>query len=202
VAWSHFIALFNRNPGLAIAALSAALLWAVVYVAWYATALLHPPAPPERVSMVYFYDQNSGELFEVPAGLGGPMTTSTGSFRGMPAGVRAIVFSCGRCGDANQRFIGWLEAPSTAIEASGRSLPSRPLSFDEDLTDSTLVIRTPDDDRWHYFDSETGSRIVQRAHSRCTGGGALKYCEPPRRLVRDVDPVLLRAARRALTGVD
>jgi hypothetical protein len=141
-----------------------------------------------------------GRIAEVPASLEGPLATPTGPYRGMPAGVRAIVFSCASCGDPAEQFVAWLETPSQAIQRSGQALPPRPPSdIDEYAGNSLLVIRTPHDDRWHYFDSDAGRQIVSVALQRCEGK-VLRHCEPRQRLVQDVDPILLREAQKALTS--
>lgn len=162
--------------------------------------MLFTPTSPDHVAMAYFYDQNSAKLFEVPAFLEGPLATATGPHHGMPAGVRAIVFSCGSCSDPEKQFVGWLEAPSRAIEAAGQTLPPRPASDIEEYAEgSLLVIRTLESDRWCYFDSDAGRRIVEEALQRCEGQ-VLRYCEPRQRLVHDVDPELLREAQEDLTS--
>lgn len=188
----------NRYPKAAIAGLSIVIAAALTFVAWSAFQAVRLPAPPQRVTMAYFYDQNSLALFEAPADLEGPLETPTGLYHGMPAGVRAVVLSCENCNDSTARYIGWLEAPVKSLGTAGKALPARPQY--EDGMESRLAIRTPDSEQWHYFNSAQGADLVEKALRRCAGRHPARLCDPPRRLAREIDPALLKAAHESLTS--
>jgi ABC-type transport system involved in cytochrome bd biosynthesis fused ATPase/permease subunit len=63
----------QANPRLAIISAGIVLLGSVCFTAWFVLTSLFPPEPPRRLSMAYFYDLNTAELFEAPADLTGPL---------------------------------------------------------------------------------------------------------------------------------
>lgn len=197
----HFNKLSGPSRNIVVAALLVATGAALLLIGMNLRSQFFPPKPPERVAMTYFYDQNTGEIFDAPYGLEGPLETKSGNYRGMPAGVRAIVLSCGQCSDAEQRFVGWLEVHSAAVQAAGQTLPPRPPSdIEEYAENSLLMVRTLNDEQWHFFQSTTGQRLVNQALRRCSEGQVLLNCDPPPRLVKDVDRALLKAAQAAIVG--
>ncbi|MCA9270633.1 MAG: hypothetical protein KDA41_19260, partial [Planctomycetales bacterium] len=177
--------LVDRRSQFVAAVSLAAIAGSLMFLAWRLVSFLHPPGPPTRYSMIYCYDQNTGELFEAPDAATPPLETASGPHRGMPAGVKAVVFSCGRCADPAQRFVGWLEAPVGDVPALQAPPPRADNATGEG---SDTVIRRPDDDRWIYADSPAGLAIIRGATARCDGEGTLKFCHPPRRQLHEISP--------------
>jgi hypothetical protein len=131
---------------------------------------------PEEVAdenLVYFYDQNTGELFSAPADELGPVERPSGKYRGIPAGVRAIVYACGQCSDESKRYVGWLEIPVEALPEAER--PPRPDGAGP--PDVFVVIRRPEDEKWAWADGPEGEKIIEGTN-RCQPGTRKNYCTP------------------------
>jgi|GEM_PF-3192964 len=174
----------DTRQRLVIALCLAVTAVALAFLAWRLFWWGRLPEPPERVSMAYFFDQNTGELFELPADTEGPIEMPSGKYRGMPAGVLAHVFSCTVGADPSQRFVGWLEAPLSTLQQAGAPLAPDPPS-PEEVTDTR--IRSPASDRWVHPFGPDGKALFAAVRDRCDAAGTLKYCQPPRRLAREVE---------------
>ncbi|HUT08853.1 MAG TPA: hypothetical protein VMY42_00010 [Thermoguttaceae bacterium] len=152
-----------------------ALLGTGVAVFFVVRTLSRPPGgvQPEWQTMVFFYDQNTGELLERPAGTQAPFETDSGPYQGMPAGVLAHVFACGQCSDESLRYIGWLEAPVDAVPAE--SISGKPDPLEEEQPG---LIRRPDDQKWVYSNSPEGGALMQKAFAKCSTGSGPNWCSP------------------------
>ncbi|MHC4175981.1 MAG: hypothetical protein ACYSWU_00645 [Planctomycetota bacterium] len=168
----------NQN---ALVTVTLALVATAVAAFFVVRALTRPRGDSGRswTTMAYFYDQNTGQLFEVPADTVGPIETDSGPYRGMPAGVRAYVFACGQCSDESLRFVGHLEAPVDAVPAD--AIAGQPASEGEDAEGEDMVIRRPADEKWVYPSSREGKAIIDEPQSKCSSDAPLNYCKPPPR---------------------
>jgi len=167
----------NENVFVAIVL---ALLSTGVAVYFAVLVLSQPPGgvQPEWQTMVYFYDQNTEELLERPAGTEGPIETDSGPYQGMPAGVMANVFACGPCRDGSLRYVGYLEAPIESVPAALIAGEPTPPQDDQEDPDEGLLIRDPDDPKWVYSGGPEAEAIRQRAFSKCSSGSRPNWCRP------------------------
>lgn len=120
----------------------------------------------ERVPMAYFYDQNTRELFVLPANTTGPVDRPSGTFQGEPAGVRAHVYACGQCSDESLRFIGYLSKPLPPDQQPKNEPPLE-------------LVKRPKDEMWYRSDSPEAGRITGAPIRRCKGTARANYCRPP-----------------------
>ena len=78
-----------------------------------------PVQPPIPWETVYAYDLNTGKIFTSKKTTLAPFPTESGkSPYAQPAGVWAVVFSCGSCADPATHFVGWIEALTTEARAA------------------------------------------------------------------------------------
>lgn len=161
----------NRYPAVAAAVAVALIMVSAFLLAWW----FRPHSEPRSQRMAYFYDLNTGELFAVPAGTLGPITTPSGPYQGMPAGVRAHVYCCGPYLEGTEKFIGYLEVPRDALPEDRRPPLVQP---NPETEEADLVIRRPGDDRWYDPSGSEGRRIMQEPRQRCPEGKRLNYLRP------------------------
>jgi hypothetical protein len=129
----------------------------------------------KATSLSYFYDQHTGEVFEAPSHMPDAFELPSGPYQGMPAAVRANVFTKGDSRDPTQRFVGWLSVYDEILKEHGAAVPAKP-SAD---SDSTLV-RRPDDANWVYASSPAGMKMqdaVFTTNSR-KSSGFVRPCLP------------------------
>ena len=172
--------LLARSPALTIAASLSLLCGCIFFIVWR----LLPAKEVELEAMVYFYDLNSGELFDVPADTMPPVETESGPHQGMPAGVRAHVFCCGDFKPGDEFFVGMLECPSDAVPTEHRPAGVEVVPGGEE---GGTVVRRPTDDRWYAENSRRGSRIMVELRARCPEGKPLQVLKP---LPRPKQPAL------------
>ena len=158
----------KENQGIATAVMGVMIFAAFGFLVMRIWAMLNPPPPPEDIVMGYFYDQNTKDLFVMPADTPIPMERDSGQFEGGPAGVRAHVFACGPCGDKSKEFIGYLEKP---IPLEDRPPPDDPRS-------EVTLIKRPEDKKWLESDSKEAIAVVQAVFARCTAGERANFCRP------------------------
>ena len=181
---NDFWELVHRHRSIALAIAGAMCFLAGVMILWRLAASFSEPTSPPRVAQAYFYDLNTRELFTAAADAEDPLVTASGDFQGHPAGVRAVVFSCGSCNDPQQRFIGWLETPAPDVVE-----PEQLIDFEETANTggdepSGLLVRSLDGSQWHPFESPEAESIIRQAQSRCGVGETLRPCTPPSVIAR------------------
>jgi hypothetical protein len=130
-------------------------------------------AVKERMPLMYFYDLNTGEVFEDLAGPG-PVETESGLNNGMPAGVRAVMVACSDCSDEADRFVGWLEIPAAELRRYGIALEEV-----TGLEQIQLAIRRPEGGDWALIGSAAAEAITLEAR-RCTQREVPMPCRPGR----------------------
>ena len=131
-------------------------------------------AAKERVPLRYFYDLNTGEVFE-DVSRPGPIETASGPHAGMPAGVRAVVFACRDCGDEADRYVGWLEVPAVALKQYGIPFKTAAgLNINE-----RRAFRRPDGGEWAVFGTREAEAISTDAR-RCDERKVPLLCRPGR----------------------
>jgi hypothetical protein len=146
-------------------------LVALLFVIWW----LWPRVEHEPRQMSYFYDLNTGDLFEVPASTIGPIETESGPYKGMPAGVRAHVYCYGTFREGVESFVGYLEVPLEGVPEDQWPPGVKP---DPDSEIGDYLVRRPDDDRWHNASEAEGIRIMDEVHKRCPEGERVSYVTP------------------------
>lgn len=144
----------NRNP-----AIAGMIAVAVVVVAVIVVTLSSRGPTPLYGALSYYYDLNTATLLVDRAGRETPFETESGpTADGDPAGVRAIVFSCGDCHEEDERFPAYLR----------KSGP-----------EGQTLIRRPDDARWRSANPEVEAAWREEVAERCRqAGGSARQCLP------------------------
>jgi hypothetical protein len=132
-------------------------------------------AAKERVPLRYYYDLNTGEVFE-DISHPGPIETPSGLYQGMPAGVRVVMFACRDCGDETDRYVGWLEVPVTALKQYDIAFTS---ADDLDRIDERRACRKPDGGEWALFGTPEAESIAAEGR-RCENRDVPLMCRPGR----------------------
>jgi hypothetical protein len=135
--------------GVSVVSLILALTWAL----WPAS-----DAPRVRAKTVWFYDVNTGKLFEGSPKNAGPVAAPSGpATNGEPAGFRAHVYSYVLDPNEAELFVGFLERPDpeapTECSASDRS--------DWGKWIEGHLIRRPGDKKWVRAASPEGQAILK-----------------------------------------
>jgi len=158
----------NENTHIAVPAIIAfMLLWMVVLI----VRLRGAGDPVIIPATIYFYDQNTQELFEMPATTVGPVETDSGPHNGEPAGVKAHVFACGDC-KTGERFIGWLEKPAPELQ-EGQEVSEN---------DLYTLVRRPDKDEWIKSNTDEAGQLFISPTKRCPDSNKrANYCMPAKR---------------------
>lgn len=147
----------------------------------------------KRVTALWYYDINTGDLFAGPRNLMAPIDAPSGATEdGKPAGAQAHVFACGNCEKSNP-FIGYLsrytEDAKEAIQELMHDQIDNDYMFDLEMrVRDGFELRAHDGDQWYTDQSDGGQAIMLSLRDRCDGE-RLKACYP--------DPdVLLNATLR------
>ncbi len=166
----------------------------IVAIAMMLTALaiifttMKPAESPSDVP-VYFYDLNTGKTFVARSDRVPPIEApSDFEFGGDLSGVRAHVYSCGRCTDDSERFVGWLETYTLEAKFQIQSTRQRkeseedepPVVVAEDdyeMIEQGHLIRSVDSEEWVTIDSEEGIAVMEAVDERC-GLQAMEMCYP------------------------
>ena len=127
-----------------------------------------------RWPLEYYYDLNTGELFEDKAGLG-PIETASGPYGSMPAGVIAVVFACRECGDTEDRYVAWLEVPLAVLKKHG--VPFSAAGISGGGRADAIMIRTPEGGEWVMHGTEAADAITDAA-KRCGEQVTPIVCQP------------------------
>ena len=165
----------NKNPRIiiGITAASVSILLIVIIV------LLIPEetVKVEEYKKDWFYDVNTGKLFVAKQGLVPPVQSPWGSLAGgVPAGVRAYVFSYKPDPNESERFIGFLEIPDPNAEsaASASDGPSKGAQ----LWGEGRLIRRVEDEQWYPANSIEGRAILKELFLPNEDGGVAIYYPP------------------------
>jgi hypothetical protein len=131
-------------------------------------------------SLAYYYDQHTQTVFEAPSSLPSAVPVPQGPYQGMPAAVRAAVFTAGDSRDPAGWFAGWLSVDDYVLEEHGMAVPERPAD-----SESTLI-KLPGDSDWVYAASPAGQKVVGRALAagKKTMGKEVWRCPRPGRIVK------------------
>jgi len=164
--------LINRKPAVTAIVLLGLLCASMAFLVSWVWSQMDSPQPKARA---YYYDQNTGELFALPADTIGPVETPSGPYRGMPAGVRAHVFSWGPYRRGSEKIIGWLQVPTDAVPAD-----QRPAGVEANLEteEDDILIRRVEDDRWFHPNSPEGRLIEKEFQAKCPKGQRPNYLRP------------------------
>lgn len=120
-----------------------------------------------RTIPVYYYDLDTGELFERESDTIPPVETSSGEMNG----VRAFVFACNDCSDESDRFVGYLEMfTQEAKEILEMAPEDRPEDVPYDFYESGRLVKTPESDRWFEANSPQGFQIMESVREQCPDG--------------------------------
>ncbi len=131
-------------------------------------------AVQRRDPLQYFYDMNTGELFEARAGPA-PIEMPSGSHEGMPAGVWTVVFACRDCGD--DLYAAWLQTPVAELERYGVRFDAS--GVDGETVKNDMAIRSPDGGNWALLGTPAAEEITTAAR-RCDNRPIPLYCRPGR----------------------
>ena len=117
---------------------------------------------------LWFYDLNTGELFESSSEKLPPIDAPSAkpAADGRPAGVIAHVWGCGSCEDKSKWFVAYLETLSPSI---GEREPG--------TTPEQLFALPSKEPKWHSSSSPKADQIFQAAVARCNGAPFLE-CQP------------------------
>jgi len=145
----------NKNPrvviGITIASVSILLIVVILLLIPDETVKV------EEYEKDWFYDVNTGKLFVAKKDLVPPVESPWGPLAdGVPAGVRAYVFSYKPDPNESERFIGFLEIPDPNFN---------PDSVNSQLKGAGLwgqgkLIRKVEDEQWYPANSAEGQAIL------------------------------------------
>lgn len=143
----------------------------------------------QQITHQYFYDLNTGELFEAEINLHPPIAAPSGPLQrdmrplrqGGPAGVRARVFSCTDCADRSSHFIGYLEMYPESVKRRLEQAGDQAMMMME-MEAMQMLVRRPDSERWVSSDRPEYGQIMQDIYSRdrCPDGQRPRPCHPRR----------------------
>jgi hypothetical protein len=141
-----------------------------------------------EVRSVYFYDLTSKELFSAPSTSLPPIPVpSDAAGTTTPKGVRAYVFSCGDCGNAADRVVGWLEMYTPAAQERlapmfgpkrGKWGPASPEEVPNLLNPGDHLVATSAGKAWVDANSSEVMRIRNDAQKPCPSGERPHECTP------------------------
>lgn len=125
----------------------------------------------------WFYDVGSGELFAASADQHPPIAAPSGG-----EGVRAVVYSCTSCDDAESRSIASLfkytdEAQKRLIQAGSRASAQL---IDEVSREGRLLALVPqdgDDPQWIGMDHPQAMAVLEQSNIACNGTAGI-LCTP------------------------
>ncbi|MCX5661544.1 MAG: hypothetical protein NTW19_17840 [Planctomycetota bacterium] len=130
---------------------------------------------------VWFYDLNTNTLFRAPL-VAAPIRTSSGPHEGAPAGVRAYVFACRDCGDADDRRAAFLERYAPEAQRAMDSLLARSTDVervmkrateDESTVARQRFVKKPDGGKWVDAASAEAEEVTALDATRCPNGALL-----------------------------
>ena len=151
----------GKNP--VVAVIAVVVLLAAV---WFIARQMGLGGSGGKAPVAFWYDLKTGKLF------GGPNTTDPVQAPSGGEAVRAHVFACNDCADANDRFIGYLEkftdeARQVLVEQKGAPM-ARAMAMEY------VKVRRADDTEWVNGGDPEGIEIMTEYLSKCGGK------QPPR----------------------
>jgi len=128
---------------------------------------------------VYFYDMNTGELFNAASNEFPPIQSPTDEGDQL-SGVKAHVYSCGDCGDKSSRFIGYLEryTPEAKAKMEAARDSEQPIMEEVYEMNQGREIKRPDDAQWINDNSEEAMMLRDELRKRCNEGESVRNCFP------------------------
>ncbi|MDX1683166.1 MAG: hypothetical protein R3336_08600 [Phycisphaeraceae bacterium] len=182
----------NKNSGpvtIGAVCLLAFLLYIIV-------TQLMPGSPQMEVPDAWFYDLKTGQLFAAPSDRVPPIPTDSGPLdNGMPAGVRAHVFTCGSC-TRDEMFVAYvstytqeakalLEKVNAAQKDGGAEVsPDKMMEWQWKVEQGNAIkavdieVDQPLADGWFAMESDEAYQISQKVNERCGPGKRAKPCSP------------------------
>ena len=168
----------NESPSI-IAAITTA---SVLILATVIIILLIPNGDQvselEQSAKAWFYDVNVGKLFTSKANQTIPASSPWGPLaNGLPAGVKAHVFSYSVEPNESQLFIGYLEKPDPNFQPSEPDSVKLGTSGAKDWAKSRLIRRL-EDKQWYPANSTEGRVILQGLYYADANGLRAIYQSP------------------------
>ena len=185
----------NNNPVIVAIA-------AIVFLGIALTVVYKQIAGPSQRSgdyQAYYLDRNTGSVFTANANLYSPIEAPSGPLAddGGPAGVRAIVFACGECGNEEDRFVAYVEMYPEEIKQQLEDMKSQqgqgqgpsgggggpPQFMQMDMLMMNKFISAwdadnPTDFRWVHTNAPEGVEIMKRIREPCEDRARPKPCRP------------------------
>ncbi len=143
---------------------------------------------------VWYYDLNTGDLFEGTSDQIPPIEAPSGPLSGqagVPAGVKAHVFACNDCGDVEDRFIGYLEMYRPEVRDRLLEFRNNPKAMEtmspemmpDMMMESGMLVSNVEDQNWVEAMSEMGMNLTTQAirSHPCPDGKPPHWCAPGRK---------------------
>lgn len=128
----------------------------------------------------YYMDLGTNELFAGKSTDIPPVDAPSGANQG----VRAHVYGCGDCSEAN-RFIAYLERYTEKAKQMrlnppqyDPNQPASPEVYMDEMTGVEVEVRAPKGTQWMSLMSEQGMRITEIMPNRCPDGVMIMPCLP------------------------
>ncbi|MCC6580693.1 MAG: hypothetical protein IT440_09640 [Phycisphaeraceae bacterium] len=130
-------------------------------------------SPERRMRDAYYYDMERGELFTAPGGQITPIRMDDRQ------GVLAMVFACGSCENAGQRFVAWLEMhnPQTIERLRQHKLDDGKMMMSLEESNGGVLIKRERDATWTSRASLQGRQLMLDSQ-RCGDGTSPVRCVP------------------------
>jgi len=127
-----------------------------------------------RVIDVYYYDLDTGEVFEAGSDVVPPIQSPSGNPTG---GVRAYVFACNDCNNEADRFVGFLEMYRPEVKQALENPEEQPADQAYDYFEEGRLLRSIDAQEWYVASSAEAYQLQESIRDRCPGGDP-KPCFP------------------------
>jgi hypothetical protein len=177
-----------RSPAATLVLSGVVLLASSLFLYWQVTGTIAREGWKSKASNAYYYDLSSNKLF-VHIDSDVPPIVAPEQTEGDPMGVRAHVFSCGKCDEPSSLYVGFLEMYDPKTDAGKqfrifRELlaskgPSAEAAEAEDKAEAGRLVSRGAGESWVQADSEAGQRVIANGARDCESGEAPKPCGPP-----------------------
>ncbi len=168
----------NNNSAVVTVAAVMLLLVSLAVIVW----TMKKPTMSGRIVDVYYYDLGNGQLFAAKATELPPIDAASGPGNG----VRAYVYGCGDCSEAN-RFIAYLEKFTPEAKAMQEKMMNPDPNADpnmapelRDMEDGGTLVRAVEGGQWVTMYSEAGMKVSSELEGKCPAGVRLIPCLPGR----------------------